>query len=116
MRAARASYDRCGAYEPPLPAGLEPSARRYSYQLKTVGTTHFEYDAFGRRIRKLNGGYASTDYQWDGMRLVQETYHDCQGEEALTYLYESNSYVPLARIDQGKAAATVSALPARCES
>ena len=43
------------------------------------------------------------------MRLVQETYHDCQGEEALTYLYESNSYVPLARIDQGKAAATVSA-------
>ena len=39
------------------------------------------------------------------MRLVQETYHDRQGEEALTYLYESNSYVPLARIDQGKAAA-----------
>ncbi|WP_254606778.1 RHS repeat domain-containing protein, partial [Burkholderia contaminans] len=82
-------------------------------QLKTVvtkdrlgiATTHFEYDAFGRRIRKLNGGYASTDFLWDGMRLVQETYHDRQGEEALTYLYESNSYVPLARIDQGKAAA-----------
>uniref|UniRef100_UPI002ABE818B RHS repeat-associated core domain-containing protein n=1 Tax=Burkholderia cepacia TaxID=292 RepID=UPI002ABE818B len=37
--------------------------------------------------------------------LVQETYHDRQGEEALTYLYESNSYVPLARIDQGKPAA-----------
>lgn len=82
-------------------------------QLKTVvtkdrlgiATTHFEYDAFGRRIRKLNGGYASTDFLWDGMRLVQETYHDRQGEEALTYLYESNSYVPLARIDHGKAAA-----------
>ncbi|MDN7895059.1 RHS repeat-associated core domain-containing protein [Burkholderia cepacia] len=82
-------------------------------QLKTVvtkdrlgiGTTHFEYDAFGRRIRKLNGSYASTDFLWDGMRLVQETYHDRQGEEALTYLYESNSYVPLARIDQGKPAA-----------
>ncbi|WP_254600215.1 RHS repeat domain-containing protein [Burkholderia contaminans] len=82
-------------------------------QLKTVvtkdrlgvGTTHFEYDAFGRRIRKLNGGYASTDFLWDGMRLVQETYHVRQGEEALTYLYEANSYVPLARIDQGKAAA-----------
>ncbi|MDN7620244.1 MULTISPECIES: RHS repeat-associated core domain-containing protein [Burkholderia] len=82
-------------------------------QLKTVvtkdrlgiATTHFEYDAFGRRIRKLNGSYASTDFLWDGMRLVQETYHDRQGEEALTYLYESNSYVPLARIDQGKAAA-----------
>ncbi|RQS25241.1 hypothetical protein DIE03_25890 [Burkholderia sp. Bp8992] len=70
-----------------------------------IATTHFEYDAFGRRIRKLNGSYASTDFLWDGMRLVQETYHDRQGEEALTYLYESNSYVPLARIDQGKAAA-----------
>ncbi|POM17554.1 Putative deoxyribonuclease RhsC [Burkholderia cepacia] len=82
-------------------------------QLKTVvtkdrlgiGTTHSEYDAFGRRIRKLNGSYASTDFLWDGMRLVQETYHDRQGEEALTYLYEANSYVPLARIDQGKPAA-----------
>nr|WP_230957130.1 RHS repeat-associated core domain-containing protein [Burkholderia cepacia] len=82
-------------------------------QLKTVvtkdrlgiGTTHFEYDAFGRRIHKLNGSYASTDFLWDGMRLVQETYHDRQGEEVLTYLYEANSYVPLARIDQGKAAA-----------
>ncbi|KVH32961.1 hypothetical protein WS88_22375 [Burkholderia cepacia] len=70
-----------------------------------IGTTHFEYDAFGRRIRKFNGSYASTDFRWGGMRLVQETYHDRQGEEALTYLYEANSYVPLARIDQGKPAA-----------
>ncbi len=70
-----------------------------------ISTTHFEYDAFGWRVRKLNGSYASTDFLWDGMWLVQETYHDRQGEEALTYLYESNSYVPLARIDQGKAAA-----------
>ncbi|WP_244099751.1 RHS repeat-associated core domain-containing protein [Burkholderia ambifaria] len=70
-----------------------------------IATTHFEYDAFGRRIRKLNGSYASTDFLWDGMRLVQETYHDRQGEEALTYLYESNSYVPLARIDQRASAA-----------
>ncbi|WP_185734619.1 RHS repeat-associated core domain-containing protein, partial [Burkholderia sp. Bp9031] len=70
-----------------------------------IGTTHFEYDAFGRRIRKLNGSYASTDFLWDGMRLVQETYHDRSGEEALTYLYEPDSYVPLARIDQGVPAA-----------
>ncbi len=70
-----------------------------------IATTHFEYDAFGRRIRKLNGSYASTDFLWDGMRLVQETYHDRQGEEALTYLYESNSYAPLARIDQRASAA-----------
>ncbi|WP_322049655.1 hypothetical protein, partial [Paraburkholderia sp. J67] len=82
-------------------------------QLKTVvtkdrlnlSTTHFEYDAFGRRIRKLNGSYASTDFLWDGMRLVQETYHDRRGEQALTYLYEPDSYVPLARVDHGAAAA-----------
>ena len=36
---------------------------------------------------------------------MQETYHDRQGEEVLTYLYESNSYVPRERIDQGTAAA-----------
>ncbi|WP_257139683.1 RHS repeat domain-containing protein [Burkholderia sp. MSMB1826] len=82
-------------------------------QLKTVvtkdrlgvSTTHFEYDAFGRRIRKLNGSYTSTDFLWDGMRLVQETYHDRRGEEALTYLYEANSYAPLARIDHTAPAA-----------
>ncbi|HIH2744418.1 hypothetical protein L3V59_25740 [Burkholderia aenigmatica] len=70
-----------------------------------VGTTHLESDAFVRRVRKLNWGYANTDFLRDGMRLAQETYHDRQGDEALTHLYESNSYVPLARIDQGKARA-----------
>jgi RHS repeat-associated protein len=83
------------------------------HQLRTVVTkapgsisrTHFEYDAFGRRIRKLNGDYAGTDFLWDGMRLVEETYHDRQGKEALTYLYEAESYVPLARIDSARAAA-----------
>ena len=74
-------------------------------RLKIFEDKRFEYDAFGRRVRKLNGSYASTDFLWDGMRLVQETCHDRQDEEALTYLYESNSYVPLARIDQRKAAA-----------
>jgi RHS repeat-associated protein len=39
------------------------------------------------------------------MRLIQETYHDRQGEEALTYLYEDGSYVPLARIDHHAPAA-----------
>lgn len=83
------------------------------HQLRTVvtkdrnlqSTTHFEYDAFGRRIRKLNGGYASTDFLWDGMRLVEETYHGRQGKEALTFLYEPDSYAPLARIDHAVSAA-----------
>ncbi|WP_081070194.1 RHS domain-containing protein [Burkholderia cepacia] len=79
---------------------LEPAQDR-----RAEGSARNLDDAFGRRVRKFKGSYASTDFLWDGMRLVQETYRDRQGEEALTYLYESNSYVPLARIDQGKAAA-----------
>jgi hypothetical protein len=39
------------------------------------------------------------------MRLVQETYHGRRGVEALTYLYEPDSYVPLARIDRAAPAA-----------
>jgi RHS repeat-associated protein len=39
------------------------------------------------------------------MRLVQETYRDRRGVEALTYLYEPDSYVPLARIDHAAPAA-----------
>lgn len=58
------------------------------------GTIAFEYDALGRRIRKSNG-YHSTEFLWDGMRLLQER---C-GDDEVTYLYESDGYVPLARID-----------------
>nr|WP_230945737.1 RHS repeat-associated core domain-containing protein [Burkholderia cepacia] len=79
---------------------LEPAQDR-----RAEGSARNLDDAFGRRVRKLNGSYTSTDFLWEGMRLVQETYHDRRGEETLTYLYEVNSYVPLARIDQGKPAA-----------
>ncbi len=70
-----------------------------------VSITHFEYDALGRRIRKLNGSYTSTDFLWDGMRLAQETFHGRLGPQTLTYLYEPDSYVPLARIDRRAPAA-----------
>ncbi|WP_436023270.1 RHS repeat-associated core domain-containing protein, partial [Trinickia sp. LjRoot230] len=60
----------------------------------TIATIRFEYDALGRRIRKTNG-YVGTDFLWDGMRLLQES----RGDDEATYLYEPDSYVPLARID-----------------
>ncbi|CAN7618777.1 DUF6531 domain-containing protein [Trinickia sp. LjRoot230] len=60
----------------------------------TIATIRFEYDALGRRIRKTNG-YVGTDFLWDGMRLLQES----RGDDEVTYLYEPESYVPLARID-----------------
>ncbi|MGF6642282.1 RHS repeat-associated protein [Paraburkholderia sp. GAS82] len=113
----RFEYDRFGRLSRKLSGRGPTKEQTFEYddwhQLKTVvtkdrigiATTHFEYDALGRRVRKLNGGYASTDFLWDGMRLIQETYHDRQGEEALTYLYEDGSYVPLARIDHHAPAA-----------
>ncbi|WAS57499.1 hypothetical protein MK974_18790 [Burkholderia ambifaria] len=42
----------------------------------------------------------------NGTRLVQETYRDRQSEEALTYLYESDSFVLLARTVKWMPAAT----------
>ncbi|WP_408588576.1 RHS repeat-associated core domain-containing protein [Paraburkholderia bannensis] len=113
----RFEYDAYGRLSRKLSGHGPTKEQTFEYddwhQLKTVvtkdrlnlSTTHFEYDAFGRRIRKLNGSYASTDFLWDGMRLVQETYHDRRGVEALTYLYEPDSYVPLARIDHAAPAA-----------
>ena len=38
------------------------SASAYRYRPASDWTAHFEYDAFGRRIRKLNGSYASTEF------------------------------------------------------
>ncbi len=113
----RFEYDAYGRLSRKLSGRGPTKEQTFEYddwhQLKTVvtkdrnglWTTHFEYDAFGRRIRKLNGSYASTDFLWDGMRLLEETYHDRVGEEALTYLYEPGSYVPLARIDHAVPAA-----------
>ena len=113
----RFEYDTFGRLSRKLSGRGPTKEQTFEYddwhQLKTVvtkdrnglWTTHFEYDAFGRRIRKLNGTYASTDFLWDGMRLLEETYHDRLGEEALTYLYEPDSYVPLARIDHAVPAA-----------
>jgi RHS repeat-associated protein len=113
----RFEYDRFGRLSRKLSGRGPTKEQTFEYddwhQLKTavtkdrigIATTHFEYDALGRRVRKLNGGYASTDFLWDGMRLIQETYHDRRGEEALTYLYEDGSYVPLARMDHHAPAA-----------
>jgi RHS repeat-associated protein len=57
----------------------------------------FTYDALGRRISKSDGTN-ETRFFWDGMRLLQE---ECKGLTS-TYLYEQDSYVPLARLDQAE--------------
>jgi RHS repeat-associated protein len=57
----------------------------------------FTYDALGRRISKSDGTN-ETRFFWDGMRLLQE---ECKGLTS-TYLYEQDSYAPLARMDQAE--------------
>ncbi|CAH0186176.1 RHS repeat-associated core domain-containing protein [Pseudomonas mediterranea] len=58
------------------------------------------YDPLGRRIAKTehdNNGYplGETRFTWDGLRLLQEHRH----LQTSLYLYDDNSYEPLARVD-----------------
>jgi RHS repeat-associated protein len=79
----------------------------------------YSYDAFGRRIAKqLTSQHweaaqpvpqvdvALTDsitiFVWDGDRLVQEV----NADRTVTYLYEPDSFVPLASVESGEGAAT----------
>ncbi len=87
------------------------------YSLASV-TAHYLYDAFGRRIAKTvseahwekpeqkiqaetSAIPKTTWFLWDGDNLIQEIHPD----KTLTYLYEPESFVPLARIesDEGQA-------------
>ena len=53
-----------------------------------------EYDLLGRRIRK-SGRDRETSFLWSGMRLARES----SGTHSASYVYEQDSYVPLARVD-----------------
>ncbi|MDP9530928.1 hypothetical protein Q7L59_32115, partial [Pseudomonas protegens] len=58
----------------------------------------YHYDALGRRICKqvTQGGQTqNTTFLWQGLRLLQEQ----QPQRHSTYVYEPDSYAPLARID-----------------
>ncbi|MGB7992094.1 MAG: RHS repeat-associated core domain-containing protein, partial [Candidatus Methylophosphatis roskildensis] len=61
---------------------------------QTTQTTTFEYDALGRRIAKVDT-FGRTEFIWEGMRLIEER----RGSHVVSYVYEPDSYVPLARID-----------------
>ncbi|MFB0824784.1 RHS repeat-associated core domain-containing protein [Chromobacterium violaceum] len=55
--------------------------------------TDYHYDPLGRRIAKISQGKA-TLYGWDGDVLAFET----RDEEAVHYLFEPDSFVPLAQV------------------
>ncbi|NHZ93999.1 hypothetical protein F2P45_34165, partial [Massilia sp. CCM 8733] len=60
----------------------------------TVQTVKYAYDPFGRRIAKRDG-FGLTRFVWDGNRLLCEA----RGKWERTYVYEPDSFVPLAQLD-----------------
>ena len=60
----------------------------------TTQTTHYRYDALGRRIDKT-GEFGSTRFGWDGDLLALEV----RGSKQSEYLYEPDSFVPLAKLE-----------------
>ena len=63
---------------------------------ETTQTTSYAYDAFGRRTHKTDA-FGQTRFTWDGNRLLSET----RGHRTLTYLYEPDSFAPLAQLEHG---------------
>jgi YD repeat-containing protein len=61
---------------------------------RSTQSTRFDYDALGRRVAK-HDSFGTTRFIWEGMRLIEER----RASQVVSYVYEPNSYVPLARID-----------------
>ena len=70
------------------------TTRRPGTEHETTQTTRFDYDAIGRRVAK-HDSFGTTVLIWEGMRLIEER----RGSAAISYVYEPDSYVPLARLD-----------------
>ena len=60
----------------------------------TTQTTHYRYDALGRRIDKT-GSFGTTRFGWDGDLLTLEI----RGSKQSEYLYEPDSFIPLAKLE-----------------
>ncbi|WP_339507046.1 RHS repeat domain-containing protein [Pseudomonas sp. EA_15y_Pfl1_P102] len=64
-----------------------------------LNEARYQYDSLGRRTHKqveIEGALTTTQFLWQGLRLLQET---CGGGQQL-YIYEPDSYAPLARVDR----------------
>jgi RHS repeat-associated protein len=70
------------------------TTRRPGTQHESCQSTYFNYDALGRRVSKSDD-FGTTQFIWEGMRLIEER----RGTQIVTYVYEPDSYVPLARLD-----------------
>lgn len=70
------------------------TTRRPGTEHQSTQVTRFDYDALGRRVAK-HDSFGSTVFIWEGMRLIEER----RGSSVISYVYEPDSYVPLARLD-----------------
>ena len=61
-------------------------------------TTHYRYDALGRRISKTDA-FGSTHYLWDGHLLLQS---QRASQPTALFIHEPNSFVPLATVQHGQ--------------
>ncbi|SOS35553.1 type IV secretion protein Rhs [Pseudomonas syringae group genomosp. 3] len=62
-------------------------------------TSSYQYDSLGRRVGKqseIKGKSDQKRFLWQGLRMLRE---ESPGQSSL-YLYEPDSYAPLARVDQ----------------
>lgn len=76
-------------YDPEHRLELAEISRNGVQQRVTYG-----YDAFGRRTWKRDD-FGTTEFVWDGNRLLQETRH----RRCLTYVYDDTSFVPVAQLE-----------------
>jgi RHS repeat-associated protein len=63
----------------------------------TTQTTRYEYDALGRRTRKIDT-FGATEYLWDGDLMIESRRNNKQA----LFLFEPSSFVPLATVQDEK--------------
>jgi RHS repeat-associated protein len=66
----------------------------------------YEYDAFGRRTKKI-GPESSTTYVWDSDVVAEEIHATRAESRKSSWLFEPNSFRPLAKLQNGKVYACV---------
>ena len=83
-------------------------ARTQGYRLLLSGDRHFEYDEFGRRIRKTVSGTKGelvTEFLWQANNLIAENSYQLGDDKRRTddqyrsFIYEPGSFKPLVQLE-----------------
>ncbi|MFE8645564.1 RHS repeat-associated core domain-containing protein [Sphingomonas sp. NCPPB 2930] len=93
LKEAQAAHSQIDSGMPAQEAGQSPINVSNSDNA-TIQTTHYRYDPLGRRIEKRDA-FGATTFAYDGDLLTWEE----RGSKATHYLYEPDSFVPLAKIE-----------------